>query len=394
MDSSERSPKRQRSSLSPASPPYHQFKGDLQTKQAALPPQTPTSPSRLSNANHGSPRTYSQTFPTPPHTAGLSSHMPNSSAVHPDSTQTSQDTPLLMTLSRDGDQDIQMTEQMDAVAGEGQERSRSDHDRQETAGEAMMEGVQSVMDSIPLLCELPHPLSAPHPSDNLVALYDIDDIAASVARRDPLTGEKINKLRKSYEGKVKNQGLPGRNKPTDIPGELLGFMEWPEEGWYDQRVYGRDLTEALRAPMMTKLERALSMQAGRLPAQEYEKWKNVLGVDEGSAARNTPVIGPVQNAAQTVLQRLQPTSMRASAPASPRGTGLRPDRSGKKRRYDDASFEGYEYQEDDGYSTGGIDDRRNSAGRKRRKEFSSHDSAGFDSPSSHFSSSMVGVKIS
>lgn len=212
-----------------------------------------------------------------------------------------------------------------------------------------------------------HPTSAPHPSQNLIALYGLDAFAATVARKDPVTGEKINKLRKSYEGKVKNQNLSGRNKPTDIPGELLGFMEWPDEGWFDQRVYNRELEKAATGPMMAKLEQALAMQPGRLPNAEHEKWKSVLGLDlEGLAPARTPGLEPSKNVAQHVLQRNHPTSMRASAPASPRGGVGRPERANKKRRYDDTSFEGYSdgYHEDDGYATAGGDDRRSS--KKRR----------------------------
>lgn len=214
-----------------------------------------------------------------------------------------------------------------------------------------------------------HPISRPHPSQNLISLYGLDAIAATVARKDAATGEKINKLRKSYEGKVKNLGLPGRNKPTDIPGELLGFMEWPDEGWLDQRVYGKELERAESGPVMAKLGKALQMNPGRLPTQEHEKWKNTLGLEDGNAAR-TPLLGPNKNAAQQAMRKSQASSMRASAPASPRASSaFRPDRTGKKRRYDESSYAGYTdgYQDDDGYSTGGMDDKRGSASKKRRK---------------------------
>lgn len=205
-----------------------------------------------------------------------------------------------------------------------------------------------------------------------------------------MTGEKINKLRKSYEGKVKTLALPGRNKPTDRPGELLGLMEWPDEGWYDQRVYGRELETALdpsKGIVMGKLDKALKMLPGRLPNEEHERWKNIVGLEDASATpaattASGPGLGrtasttdlPIKSAAHSVMQRSQPTSMRNSAPSSPRagvgagaGAGglLRPERSGKKRRYDDSSFEGYAdgYQDDDGYDTEG----RSLSGRKRRR---------------------------
>ena len=46
-----------------------------------------------------------------------------------------------------------------------------------------------------------------------------------MARRDPKTGEKINKLRKSYENKVKALELEGRNKAEANSNELQGLLD-------------------------------------------------------------------------------------------------------------------------------------------------------------------------
>lgn len=220
-----------------------------------------------------------------------------------------------------------------------------------------------------------HPRSRPHPTQDLVSLYSLSSLAATVARRDATTGAKINKLRKSYEGKVKKQDLPGRNKPTVVEGELMGFMEWPEEGWYDQRIYGRELEHALdpaRGRLFrpedggpSKLDRALAMLPGRLPRDEDDKWRATLALDDPAA--NKPAIKPPPPL-NPLLHRpglAGATGLRASAPSSPRMSpgADRPDRAGKKRRYDDASFEGYEaWAEEDGYSTSG-----GGKGGKRRR---------------------------
>ncbi|KAK9453303.1 Rox3 mediator complex subunit-domain-containing protein [Dipodascopsis uninucleata] len=48
---------------------------------------------------------------------------------------------------------------------------------------------------------------------NLIKVYDLENIAASVARTDPVTGAK-KKLRKSYKGHIVD--LPGKNEiPTE-----------------------------------------------------------------------------------------------------------------------------------------------------------------------------------
>ncbi|GAB7350834.1 hypothetical protein MBLNU459_g1366t1 [Dothideomycetes sp. NU459] len=373
MFTSERPAKRQCGSLSPASPQYH-FTRPERTAPSPRNPQTPQSPVRMSSANHGSPSDKQQTFPTPPSTAGYHSNMTSSisgaSDMSAQATTPTQNTPA--SLNRDGDLHMQdsVMDQGDTDMTDAPDHRRSDHERQTSMPrESKPHALQLLCQT---LCLVAHPISRPHPSLNLISLYGLDAIASTVARRDAITGEKINKLRKSYEGKVKNLGLPGRNKPTDIPGELLGFMEWPDEGWFDQRVYGKELERAESGPVIAKLAKALQFNPGRLPTQEHEKWKNVLALEDGIAAK-TPLLGPSKNAAQQAMMKSQPPSIRASAPASPHASSAyRPDRTGKKRRYDESSYAGYAdgYQDDDGYSTGGMDDKRGSASKKRRKDFS------------------------
>ena len=256
-----------------------------------------------------------------------------------------------------------------------------------------------------------HPITQPHPSHDLVSLYGLDALAATVARRDPVTGDKINKLRKSYEGKVKTLGLPGKNKPTDRPLELMAFMGWTDEIWQEQHVEGRQLERADSAPIMDKLALAMQMNPGKLPAAEHEKWKSLLALDD-TAAVKTPLSAPTKNHAQhAMFKSSQPSSsMRASAPASPRSQhGVRPDRPNKRRRYDESSYDGY--QDDDGYSTGGLDDKRTSATKKRRKvgrmwlhvstlvvflyaKSPTQDfSPAFEGTGSHFNNSVLGLGV-
>lgn len=264
------------------------------------------------------------------------------------------------------------------VTGESEHR-RTDHERQRSGQNTVMK----MPASAPPLHKLhttPIAPSRPHPSQNLIQLYGLQRIQTSVARRDPVTGEKINKLRKSYENKVKSLGFAGRNKAQANQNELQGLLDplWDQEIqpgvslWQSQtRDSGKQLgTPEAESDLSSKLDAAFQLLPGRLPAQLHKEWQNMLGLDDqstggGTKANTTPAVKPAIGSATA---RTAPTvSARASAPASP-GNVARPERSGKKRSYQDSSFEGYDQgYDDDGYSTGG----RDSAKRQKRKDFSS-----------------------
>ena len=77
------------------------------------------------------------------------------------------------------------------------------------------------------------PRSRPHPTQDLFQLYGLEPLANSVRRKDPVTGEKINKLRKSYESKIKE--FAGKNKPVVNEGEFFHLLNWPDEEWANTR---------------------------------------------------------------------------------------------------------------------------------------------------------------
>lgn len=171
--------------------------------------------------------------------------------------------------------------------------------------------------------------------------------------------------------------LEGRNKAAPNQGELLGLLDpgWdfapnPNEAtwWERERVIGREINSQHTTDLFSKLDSALAMTPGHLPKEEHEKFKSMLGLDDAAAAKPTPNLAPTKNAAQYAMSKTHPT-VRAFAPASPRNGLARPERANKKRRYDDSSFPGYNdgYPDDDGYSTGGMDERRGSNSKKRRK---------------------------
>lgn len=209
-------------------------------------------------------------------------------------------------------------------------------------------------------------------------MYSLHSLQATVARRDA-QGNKINKLRKSYEGKVKALGLEGQSKALPGNGALEGLLDagWDEivaddqSLWEQQKYSNYDrLTERSIEGILGKVGDALSgMSKGRFPNKDERKhWEEVLGLGQPKAMASTAVQSSVTN---PLLARTAPgQAIRASAPASPRAGLARPERTGKKRRYDDSSFSGYAdtYVDDDGgYSTGGDSGSRRGSTTKRQK---------------------------
>jgi len=213
-----------------------------------------------------------------------------------------------------------------------------------------------------------HPISRPHPSQNLVALYGLNEIAASVARKDPKTGEKINKLRKSYEGKVKDFGLSGKNKAVSAPNEFTGLIAFPDEEWHNQRLMGKELAKGFSEDMLSKLVAATNLAPGKLPTEEHDRWRNTLAIEE-VVPRNAIQPAQVNKAVQK-----QPVYVANTANNLLRPDILRPKRRGTKRRYDEDSFEGYgEGYGDDagtGVSDDGDDDLGGAGAKKKRRKVS------------------------
>lgn len=147
--------------------------------------------------------------------------------------------------------------------------------------------------------------------------------------------------------------------------------------WQQQRVSENPtLGPGSADELLAKLGRsALSLAPGQLPKAEHEHWKGILGLDD---SKPTPALQATKVPANPALARTAPgQAARASAPASPRavrdgqglGGAVRPERAGKRRRYDESSYEGYD--EDGGYSTGGVDDtgsRRGSASKRQKRK--------------------------
>jgi len=209
--------------------------------------------------------------------------------------------------------------------------------------------------------------SRPHSSQNLFDLYGLNNLANTVARHDPNTGEKINKLRKSYEGHIKALQIAGKPKAIKMEGKLTELYSIPDHDYQSLHVVGKNMHSALTPdmgglnPVFDELLNAAlgGMAPGPLPASENAKFRGYLGTDETVKSKAAPEGAPHRVAAS------------ASATPNPHapsaGSRLsRPERTGAKRQYTDASFHGYGegFTDDYAESTGGED---NGGMAKRRK---------------------------
>ena len=182
-------------------------------------------------------------------------------------------------------------------------------------------------------------------------------------------------MRKSYEGQLKTLGLAGRNKSVKYEeGKGMGLKEltlWPEEEWQNQKVSGKDVHKGLPSGIFAKLDKAMHMQPGQLPNNNY--WEDLLGHDKPKPIEQNAKASKLP--ANTAKVNSQANGATANAEA------IRPKRSSKKRRYDDQSFEGYgegfvDDEIDMGYSSGDTQFSRRSSSNKKRKKVTSHDDLG------------------
>ena len=199
----------------------------------------------------------------------------------------------------------------------------------------------------------------------MLALYGLGPLLHSVARIDPRTGEKINKLRKSYEGQIKGFNLSGRNKPVkgernteeDLPGPLrrvVGSSAWglqQDEQWNAEHVKSKiEVTTDFRA----MLKQAVQMQPGTPRNNAY--WEDVLGFEKQNA-RPTPAPQPQH---QPALPRQLPNG---DIRQHQQSAEAKRQTRGKKRSYGDDSFVGY----GEGYSDQEDGDGEYDGQRKRKK---------------------------
>lgn len=211
----------------------------------------------------------------------------------------------------------------------------------------------------------------PDVQNHLLSIYGLGQLHQSVARLDPATGEKINKLRKSYEGQIKDFQLAGRNRAVKLKQEkpwapsmrdTIGsftkeirgtYLETDEEWAPSHAKHKIEMTDDFKL----KVRRAMQMQPGRI--RNEAKWDDVLGHE-----KKLPV--PAATAAPQVATA-RPNGMARTLPQN--AADVRRQTRGKKRSYGDDSFIGYgegfsEPEDNDPDGEYGSDD---GSRRKRRK---------------------------
>ena len=205
-------------------------------------------------------------------------------------------------------------------------------------------------------------LSQPHGSYNLIELYELEDAATRVARKDA-KGDKINKIRRSYENYVKD--IPGRDKIRKVDRELVLLNEYPDEDYHNTNVHGKEIAAGLSDDIMSKLAVATKIDGGQLSGRDEKYWRDIVDPEsQPIKSHNVPSNAP----------KKAPNSSTQPTATSPYGYETsRPARRGAKRKYNDESFEGYgDHFADDAADVGSPDtlddaDAGSTAKRKKRR---------------------------
>ncbi|KAI0197346.1 Rox3 mediator complex subunit-domain-containing protein [Xylaria flabelliformis] len=225
------------------------------------------------------------------------------------------------------------------------------------------------------LIGLTHSISSPRMSEDLFEKFGLTGIAAEVARTKP-NGEK-NALRKTYKGQIKTLGLSGHFDV--VKKEQSAFMELlmvAEEDWQNRAVSGKDIERGFSSAHQSNLTRATTLARGQIPKALWDS--SVLGdLAPGHASKKTSSDHvPRATAPSTPALSATGATQKANKSLAPQLDRAR--RLGKKRSYQDTSFEGYgEGYDDDtgGYSTGDGDDRSNKLKRRKQVHSSDHPSS-------------------
>lgn len=208
----------------------------------------------------------------------------------------------------------------------------------------------------------------------------LNRIAHSVARQNLTTGA-LSGLRQSYKNQATALDFPGLHNPVSRPEgnrpSLTDMWHMPVDYWENMYVRGADIKDGMASELVSNLENAFTMENNPNALAGHDiRWLDLDAAEGGKTKRGSTAKPSLKRPALNVMATAPSgASLRVSTPGSSRSADTaamlgdlnRPKRSGKKRRYNDDSFEGYGegFIDDDGVSVSslGADERR----KKRRK---------------------------
>lgn len=202
----------------------------------------------------------------------------------------------------------------------------------------------------------------PRLTDDLFEIYDLTDIAASVARVLP-DGSK-NGLRKTYKGQIKKFDITGHfdavKREYNDRDSILQMLDLPEDVWEVNLVKGKEIGDGFSSTTKQALPRAMIMARGPISKDRWDSsvLAEFAGDKPGKPSKPTVTTPgtPRNPALSNVLPRVKVQG------ATPRDVS-RGLRQKAKRSYHDSSFDGYDLLDDDtgldtGYSTGEGENRK------------------------------------
>ena len=153
--------------------------------------------------------------------------------------------------------------------------------------------------------------------------------------------------------------MAGRNKaikwdPSQGP-SIKQLAQAPPEDYYNSRVAGKEVSKGFSTASLSRIHKVLELVPGPIPRNA--EWENALGVDKTKGAIDD---------GKTKKQEVSKDTPQLPVKLNGHTNGIvtnskdseanRPKRAGKKRRYNDDSFEGYGEgydEEEDGSSNDG-----------------------------------------
>ncbi|KAK5953961.1 hypothetical protein OHC33_005233 [Knufia fluminis] len=366
------SPSAHRLPLSPASPPESGVKQQPKHHVPVVTPQTPPSPDSMSVAT----KRYVSAYEDGRHTNEMANRSPQNYQTQSQRPSISSSTPQPQNmLKRPAPQDEeerptskrQKKEDVPETMEVDSSHTATNHDRQKDPEQAQNETGQGSVDVIidentaaqddsgkvnadldPIFKDVGksfrigrtiHKRAAVDMNQNLLGRYGYHDLLARSARLDPDTGEKINKLRSSYAGQVRDAKLPGLNDHERVvrkddgsqPSELRTMATLTDQEFASQRSQRKigDLST-----LHGLMKDALHLEATSMGRTINEKWDRILGHEAPKPTR------PQQPAYARLQQSQPPNGVRPAHPVAAAQVDQRASR-GKKRSYRDDAFDGY-----------------------------------------------------